>query len=153
MEPKTYLDYIQFNKGIDRLYHEMAVKLGLSDSVLALLYTLWESEEKLTPTQLYADWSLSKQTGHSALLWLERRELVRLVPGEGDRRSKRVALTERGREYARKTVAPLIRAEEAAFGGLTAGEQEALVSLTEKILRQLKEEMAACPLPAKEDIL
>ena len=65
MEPKTYHDYIQLNKEIDRLYHEVAVALGLSDSALALLFTLWEEGDGLTPSQLCAQWSMSKQTGHS----------------------------------------------------------------------------------------
>ena len=81
MEEIAYRDYVQINKEMDRVYHEMAVRLGLSDSALALLFTLWEEGDGLTPSQLYAEWSLSKQTGHSALAWLEDRGLVRLEPG------------------------------------------------------------------------
>ena len=153
MEEIAYRDYVQINKEMDRVYHEMAVRLGLSDSALALLFTLWEEGDGLTPSQLYAEWSLSKQTGHSALAWLEDRGLVRLEPGRGDRRSKGVSLTLRGYDYAQRTVALLGRAEEAAFGALTQEEQEALLTLTGKMLCKLKEEMAECDLPAREDIL
>lgn len=152
MASQTYHDYIQLNKGLDQLYHQIATDLGLSDSVLALLYTLWEEGDGLTPTRLYADWSLSKQTGHSALAWLKARDLVRLAPGREDRRSKGVYLTVQGQEYARRQIAPLAAAEAAAFEALTQEEQQTLVALTGKILCKLKEETAKLPPPHKETV-
>lgn len=137
-----YRDYLQLCRDQERAYHQMAAGLGISDSVLSLLFTLWEEGDGLTPTQLYGVWSLSKQTGHSALMWLEKRGLVRLAPGPGDRRSKRVYLTEGGREYAGRRVAPLLAAEEAAFDALDREEQRALVALLGKMVKSLKEETA-----------
>lgn len=153
MEVTAYHDYIQLNKEIDQIYHAMAVRLGLPDSVMALLYSLWEEGDGLTPTQLYAEWSLSKQTGHSALLWLEKRGLIRLDPLPGDGRSKGIFLTDRGRQYAQRAVAPQISAERAAFAKLTREEQAALLALTQKAVTSLKEEMAGLELPAAKDIL
>ena len=147
-----YHDYVQLNKGLDRIYHDVASELGLPDSVLALLITLWEEGDGYTPTWLYREWSLSKQTGHSALCWLESRGLVRLAPAPESRRSKGVFLTARGREYAERTVVPLLAAEEAAFGGLSEEEQRTLLVLTERILCKLKEGMAEIPFPAKETL-
>lgn len=153
MELTNYHDYIQLNKEIDRIYHETAVRLGLPDSVMALLYSLWEEGDGLTPTQLYAEWSLSKQTGHSALQWLEKRGLIRLAPLPGDGRSKGIFLTDRGRQYAQKAVAPQISAEQAAFDRLTGEEQALLLSLTQKAATSLKEEMAGLTLPATDELL
>lgn len=137
-----YREYLQFCKDQEQAYHQMAVGLGVSDSVLSLLFTLWEEGDGLTPTQLYGVWSLSKQTGHSALMWLEERGLVRLVPGKGDRRSKTVYLTDQGREYARGRVAPLLEAERNAFDALDGEEQRTLVALLGKMVKSLKEETA-----------
>lgn len=153
MERTGYHDYVQLNKEIDRLYHETAVKLGLPDSVMALLYTLLEMGDGLTATQLYAEWSLSKQTGHSALMWLEKRGLIRLAPLPKDRRSKGVFLTDGGRQYVQETVVPQVLAEEAAFGRLTKEEQATLLTLSQKIVNSLKEEMAGLELPVSKRVL
>ncbi|MCI9264258.1 MAG: winged helix-turn-helix transcriptional regulator [Oscillospiraceae bacterium] len=147
-----YHDYVQLNKGMDRLYHDVAAAFGMPDSVLSLFLALWEEGEGRTPTQLYGEWSLSKQTGHSALSWLERRGLIRLAPAPDSRRSKGVFLTDRGREFGRGTVVPLLAAEEAAFGGLSEGEQRTLLTLTERMLCKLKEETAGLSFPARETL-
>lgn len=141
MELSNYHDYIQLNKEIDQIYHAKAVQLGLPDSVMALLYSLWEEGDGLTPTQLYAEWSLSKQTGHSALQWLEKRGLIRQTPDPADRRSKRVEWTEKGRAFAQSQIAPFLAAEAAAFEALTPEEQRTLTALTEKLTAALKTEM------------
>ena len=151
MGVKTYHDYIQLNKEIDRIYHGTAVQLGLSDSAMALLFSLWEEGDGLTPTQLYAEWSLTKQTGHSALMWLVEKGLVRMASLPGDGRRKGIFLTAQGREYARRAVAPQISAEEAAFGSLTGEEQATLLSLTQKVVTNLKKEMTGLNLPAMKD--
>ena len=148
-----FYDYLQLNNSMDQLYHQIAVELGLPDSVLSLLYTLWEEGDGLTPSLLYNEWTLTKQTGHSGLMWLKSRGFVRLIPGREDRRSKTVSLTDRGREYARQVIVPLIQAEERAFQTLAPREQTALISLTEKTLCKLKEEMAALDLSAKKALL
>ncbi len=140
-----YRDYLQLCKDQEQIYHQVAVGLGLSDSVLSLLFTLWEEGEGLTPTRLYEEWALSKQTGHSALMWLEKRGLVRLEPEKADRRSKTVFLTAQGREYARRWIFPILTAEETAFGTLSREEQRTLVALLEKMVRNLKEEIAGLP--------
>ena len=147
-----YCDFIQLGMELDRVYHDAAAEMGLPDSVLDLLITIYEEGDGLTPSQLYSKWSLSKQTGHSALRWLEKRGLIRLSPDPDSRRSKGVYLTVAGQEYAHRTVVPLLAAEEAAFGGLSREEQETLMGLTKKVLCKLKEEMAGTRFPAKQDL-
>ncbi len=147
-----YCDFAQLGMELNRVYHATAVELGMPDSVLGLLVTIYEEGDGFTPSQLYAKWSLSKQTGHGALKWLEERGLIRLRPDPKCRRSKGVFLTVHGQEYARRMVAPLLAAEEAAFGGLTEEEQRELVRLTEKMLCKLKEEIAGIAFPAKKDL-
>lgn len=153
MQPQSYHDYIQLNKEIDQIYHETAARLGIPDSVMTLLFSLWEDGEGVTPTQLYGEWALSKQTGHSALMWLERKGLVRLVPLPKDGRSKGVFFTDRGRRYAGEAIEPQLTAERAAFGRLTGEEQETLLHLTKKIIANLKEERVGLVFPALKNDL
>ena len=90
-----YSDLLQLSKELDHIYHEVSLKMGLSDSGFSLLYALCERGVPTAPSELYAEWSLSKQTGHSALLALEKRGLVALSPDPRDGRGKLVALTEK----------------------------------------------------------
>ena len=94
------------------------------------------------PSELYAEWSLSKQTGHSALLALEKRGLVALSPDPRDGRGKLVALTPAGTVYVKQTIRPLMAAERSSFARLTGEEQNQLVALTEKSVILLKEELS-----------
>ena len=126
-----YRSYVQLRQSIDQLYHQQAVRLGLPDSVLWLVVSLYERGQACTPTELYADCAMSKQTGHSALQWLEKRELIRLIPDDTDRRSKR----------ADRCACSILEAEAGAFETLKTAEQETLLMLTEKIYLALKTEM------------
>lgn len=138
MPNSRYRIYIQSRKAIEEFYHQQAVRRELPDSVLWLAIAIYEHEDPCTPTELYADCAMSKQTGHSALMWLERRGLVRLVPDAADRRSKRVEWTQAGRAFVRDQLAPFLTAEEAAFEILTDREQETLIALTQKVFTALK---------------
>lgn len=146
-------DYLQLSKEMDRVYHQAAMDLGLSDSVHCLLYAIWEQGDGLTPSQLYNEWALSKQTGHSALMWLEKHGLIRLDTGKNDRRQKAVYLTVKGQEYAARTIAPLVEAERTAFDSLTEEEKRLLTDLSRKTLSKFKEEMAQIDFAAKKSLL
>ena len=136
-----YRSYVQLRQSIDQLYHQQAVRLGLPDSVLWLVVSLCGRGQACTPTELYTDCAMSKQTGHSALQWLEKRELIRLIPDDTDRRSKRAELTAAGQELADRCARSILEAEAGAFETLKTAEQETLLMLTEKIYLALKTEM------------
>ena len=61
---------------LDKAYHEAALKLGLSDSVMLILYTLCWCEGECLLGDLTS--SASKQTINSALRKLEADGIVRL---------------------------------------------------------------------------
>ena len=138
MPDPRYRTYVQSRKAIDQFYHQEAARRELPDSVLWLAITICEHETPCTPTELYTDCAISKQTGHSALMQLGKRGLIQLVPDPADRRSKRVEWTEQGRAFAQSQLHPLLTAEEAAFESLAAGEQELLITLTQKLYAALK---------------
>lgn len=128
-----YRAYLQQCKEQESLYHQIALSLGLPDSVLYLLYTIAEQGDRKNPGRLYSEWSISKQTGHSAVEWLKKRDLVTLEPDPQDRRGKLVVLTPAGKDYIQTKVAPIMQAEQ----------REALTTLIRRTTNYFKEEVEA----------
>ena len=133
-----YRAYLQQCKEQESLYHQIALSLGLPDSVLYLLYTIAEQGGRL-----YSEWSISKQTGHSAVEWLKKRDLVTLEPDPQDRRGKLVVLTPAGKDYIQTKVVSIMQAEERAFLRLTQEQREALTTLIRRTTNYFKEEVEA----------
>lgn len=98
---------------LDGIYHQAAQKLGVSDSVLIVLYSIHEMG---TPCRLYdicARSCLNKQTINSAMRKLEQEGILYLEPDTG--KTKRVCLTEKGQVFVRQTAGRLYEAECNAF--------------------------------------
>ena len=115
---------------LDALYHQAALRLGLSDSVMFVLYLVYERAGKCPLNAICKETSISKQTINSAIRKLEGEAVIYLEQTGG--RAKTVCLTEKGKEYAESTVARLLHAERSAFDGWTAEEIEQYLRLMEK---------------------
>lgn len=122
---------------INGTYHEAAVKLGLSDSVMAVLYTLCSEGEPCPLQEIVRQSGLSKQTVNSAIRKLEHEGVVYLEPAGG--RGKDVCLTELGRETVRRRVLPLMEIENEVYSSWPRGELLGYLELTERFLAALKE--------------
>ena len=120
----------------DALYHALARRLGLSDSVMGLLFVLCD-EGGACPLRLVLRRSgLSKQTVNSALRRLEAEGAVYLEPlGRG----KRVCLTEAGRALAEATVVRVMDAENAVLAAWPEEDVESYLRLTERYFVDLRE--------------
>lgn len=138
-----YQAYLQLCKEQESLYHQIALSLGLPDSVLCLLYTMAERGDRQNPSRLYSDWSLSKQTGHSALEWIKKKGWVTLTPDPEDRRGKLVVLTQAGKNYIQTNILPILQAEQRAFFRLRPEQRDRLTRLLRQTIQYFKEEMAA----------
>ncbi len=125
----------------DGIYHNYAKRYKLSETALLLLCTLYENTEPPTQRQLATNWHYPPQTVNSILKRLESEGAVRLEDAPDDRRSKRVVLTEHGRTLTARIVAPLIACEERAFAGLSTEEQQTLLTLTQKYIALLRQEI------------
>lgn len=134
-------EFNQCYKEINKLYHDYAKSNGLSDSVLWMLYFLYENQEGYTQRQLSSEWGYAPQTVNSALKGMERKGLIELILLPGSRKNKRVILTEAGRNMAREIIAPLMKAEQNALCALSDQERIELLSLEEKHIRLLKNEI------------
>ncbi len=124
---------------LDSLYHQAALKLGLSDSVMFVLYLVYERDGKCALSSIRKETSISKQTLNSALRKLEGEGIIYLEQSGG--RSKTVCLTEQGMEFAGRTIGRLFNAERSAFNGWTEDEIERYLSLLEKYNNDFREQI------------
>lgn len=92
--------YAYLSAEITSLYHEAAVKIGVSDTVLDILYVLCEQEGQCLQSDIFRLTGISRQTINSAIRKLERDGLAYLKQGEG--RNTLVCLTEKGRDFLLK---------------------------------------------------
>lgn len=122
---------------INGTYHEAAVKLGLSDSVMAVLYTLCSEGDPCPLQEIVRQSGASKQTINSAIRKLEREGAVRLEAAKG--RGKNVCLTPNGRELVRRTVIPVMELEDEIYASWTEEELRGYLELTERFHTALKE--------------
>ena len=68
---------------INALYHEAAVKMGISDSIQNILYVLCEKGGKCLQSEISKLTGISRQTINSAIRKLEKEEIVYLEQGKG----------------------------------------------------------------------
>ncbi len=128
---------------IGAVYHELSLRLGVTDSVMRIIYTVCNAGGSCSLQDVCKLSGLSKQTVNSALRGLERDGCVCLEKENG--RSKRVCLTERGQELAERAAVPVIKAENEIFASWKPKETEKYLELTERYLLQLREKAAQMP--------
>lgn len=124
---------------MDALYHHASVKLGISDSVSIVLYTILDMGENCLLSDIYKKSGISKQTVNSAVRSLEADGILYLEQHTG--RSKKIVLTEKGRHFTQQTVAKLVDAEIRAFDTWTEEEINTYVALMEKYTECLRQQI------------
>ena len=124
---------------INGVYHEAAVKLGLSDSAMSVLYTLCSEGDPCPLHEVVRQSGASKQTINSAIRKLEGEEIVLLEAAGG--RGKNVRLTEQGRELARRTAALLMEMEDGIYASWSREELRTYLELTGGFASALKEKV------------
>lgn len=124
---------------INALYHEAAVKMGISDSVQNILYVLCEKDGRCLQSEICKLTGISRQTINSALRNLKKDEIVCLEQGSG--RNTVVCLTEKGKAFAAEKVEPLFAMENKIWSEWTPDEQQAYLTLTQKYRDALKKHM------------
>lgn len=123
---------------IDSLYHEAALRIGLSDSAFAVLYTVC-NEGSCGISDVCRLTGVSKQTVNSALRKLEREGVITLEALDG--KQKRIALTAKGSRMVKKTAAKVTEAENRVFGAWNEKERSEYLRLTERYLTDFRKEI------------
>lgn len=120
-------------------YHDASVKLGVSDSVSNILYTICDAGGKCPIHAICSQTGLSKQTVNSALRNLENDGVVYLEAA--DKKTKNVCLTDAGKQFADRTAMRIIEMENEILQSWDRQDVKNYLSLTEKYLRDLQEKV------------
>ncbi len=124
---------------INALYHEAAVKMGISDSVQNILYVLCEKGGKCQQSEISKLTGISRKTINSAIRKLEKEELVYLEQGKG--RNTILCLTEKGEKFSSEKIGSLHEIENKIWNEWTVEEQQQYLTLTKKYRDGLKKYM------------
>ena len=115
---------------INAIYHDIAVRMGISDSVQSVLYAICENGEQCLQSDIYKQTGTSRKTINTAIHKLEKDGLVYLEQGQG--RNTIVCLTESGKVFANEKSRPLLEVEDAIFSSWTDSELSLYLELTER---------------------
>lgn len=125
---------------MEAVYHGMSLKLGLSDSASMILYAICEEGDSRLLSEICRLSGLSKQTVNSSIRKLEAEGILYLE--KAGSKSKKVCLTEAGKDLAGRTVLRIQQAENAILSSWPRQDVEKYLELTEKFLAALREEGA-----------
>ena len=135
MEQKSAEQLTELNqryREMNEFYGSYAKHCGWADSVMWILYSLWESEKPYTQAELCKSWMYSKQTVNSALKQLKEKGMIQLKAKPNDRKSKQIFLTQEGRRAAEEKIVPLVQAEQRALQKMESEEREEYLRLMRK---------------------
>ena len=114
---RMLLEYNKETKRLDDLYRCAAKQCGISECAFWILYTLRAEERQFTQAEICEFLIEPKQTVHSALKKLEAEGYLART-SSANLRSKHVALTEKGEQFARTWIDRVPEAETAALGAM-----------------------------------
>ena len=124
---------------MEALYHQSSRKLGITDSVSIVLYTIYDNGETCLLSDIYKNSGISKQTINSAIRRLEGDGILFLK--QYNSKSKKVVLTEKGKVYVKDTAEKLHQAEMNAFHSWPEEEVRMYIQLMEKYANCFRKEI------------
>lgn len=140
MDIRDYIELIeQQRKEQDAIYHNVAVKYGLSDTAMWVLYNIYLAEDVITQQELCRQCFFAKQTVNTAITGLIKNGYVELESIPGTRNQKKIMLTEKGVNLTEVTIKPLAEAEERAYEVLDSEEIKAYLDMTTRLTASLRE--------------
>ena len=122
---------------MDAVYHDAALKMGISDSAMMILYTVRNLNDDCLLSDITHMSGVSKQTINSALRKLEAEDILYLTAA--GTRKKRVCLTEKGKALADRTVGRLIEIENNIVRSWSDKERKLYMELTQRYLLMLRD--------------
>ena len=138
--PRTLSGFREATMELDNIYSMFPKACNLSEAEYWSLLFIYEGTE--TQSAIGSRLYLSRQTLNSAFKQLQAKGLVKLMPYEDNRRSKRAVLTDSGNEFVERYVLRMHRVEERAWQKLTDGEQESLTTLIRKFSDLIRWDLA-----------
>lgn len=129
-------EFNDIHRQLSELYHEIAVKLNLSNSAFSIFYTIYEMEGSCFQKDICDLFYMSKQTIHSCIKKLEKEGY--LFRKEND---KHIYLTPKGEEFVKQKIAPILELEKNIFEKMTEQEGDIFLELNKKYLHYFKQSL------------
>lgn len=126
---------------IDSVYHDMAVKMGITDSEFLILYVLNENDNLCNQSEIYKNSGISRKTINSAIQKMRKSELLTIEQADG--RNTLIRLTDIGITLSNYVLMPIIKIENDILDEWTQDEIDAYHNLTQKYLNMIKEKAKA----------
>ena len=126
---------------LNGLYHDISVKLGLSDSESMVMYMLYDAQEALTQSDIVKATGLSKQTLNSAIRKLEKDGIIILE--KMNEKSKKIVMTDKGQVLIAQKIKPLVDMEDRVLDSWTEEDKLKYLELIEKFEKQFEKEVKA----------
>lgn len=129
------------NHELEGLYHDISVKLGLSDSESMVMYMLYDAQEPLTQSDIVKATGLSKQTLNSAIRKLEKDGII--VLEKLNEKSKIIVTTNKGNVTIAQKMQPLVDMEERVLASWTEADRLKYLELIEAFKEKFEKEVNA----------
>ena len=133
-------DVREFNrlyKELDDMYHDIAFRLGISDSAFTIFCIIAELGDGCLQKDICYQAYANKQTINSSIRKLEKEEYLYLEQGTG--RDKHIRLTEKGKVFVQNKILPVIHMEDEAFLSLEKDERAEFLRLSQKYVKNFKD--------------
>lgn len=129
----------EFNRiigNINGAYHDVCMKLGISDSEFDILYILCDLGDGCNQSAFYKNSGLGRSTINSAIKKMEKNGLIRMERGTG--RNTLIYLTDAGKALSARTAERVIAIENTIYDSLSREEQELFTRLNERYLAEFR---------------
>ena len=110
-------EFNRIYKKTNEIYHDIALRLGLSDSAFDILYSISELGDVCLQKDICNATCIPKQTIHSSIRQMEKSGYLTLSSGKG--RSMHITLTDLGKNLLERTIYPVMQMEGEAFHCMT----------------------------------
>lgn len=122
---------------ISGYYHEAALKLGISDAEMNVLYVLSYEGSGCYQSLLYKNTGMTRSTVNTIIRRFEKEELLYLKSGKG--RNTCVFLTRKGEKYLEETAQKIVDIENRIFMSWTEEDRTIFLKLNQKYAEGLKD--------------
>lgn len=128
-------EFNRIYKKTNEIYHDIALRLGLSDSAFDILYSISELGDGCLQKDICNATCIPKQTIHSSIRQMEKSGYLTLSSGKG--RSMHITLTDLGKNLLERTIYPVMQMEGEAFHCMTDEECQQMLALFGKYIQAL----------------
>ncbi len=128
-------EFNRIYKKTNEIYHDIALRLGLSDSAFDILYSISELGDGCLQKDICNATCIPKQTIHSSIRQMEKSGYLTLSSGKG--RSMHITLTDLGKNLLERTIYPVMQMEDEAFHCMTDEECQQMLALFGKYIQAL----------------